>query len=62
MPFDVQEYEIEQECRQCDNIDQWRCDNGWCIDNLKVYDGIPDCPDSSDEHTRESKFPKLTYL
>ncbi len=41
-------------CRQCDTADEWRCDNGFCIANGKVQNGIKDCPDGSDElHGRE---------
>ncbi len=43
-------------CRGCSDVDKWRCDNGWCIPERKLYDGIPDCPDASDEHNRELLF------
>ena len=43
------------QCRSCigqDNVvdpNQWRCDDGYCIDSKKHHDGIPDCEDGSDE-------------
>jgi hypothetical protein len=47
------EFEFAAVCRGCNDVEKWRCDNGWCIASSKLYDGIPDCPDSSDEHNRE---------
>ena len=54
--FNVSELELSARCRECETTGKWRCDNGWCIPRSKLYDGIPDCPDSSDEHTRESQL------
>ena len=51
------ELEFVSMCRGCSDVDKWRCDNGWCIPENKLFDGIPDCPDASDEHTRKSIFP-----
>ena len=36
-------------CRQCNVANKWRCDDGFCIDEKKKGDGIPDCADDSDE-------------
>ena len=39
----------EEECRQCVDHHQWRCDNGWCINKTLVRNGVYDCEDGSDE-------------
>jgi hypothetical protein len=36
-------------CRNCNIANEWRCDDGFCIDEKKKGDGIPDCADDSDE-------------
>ena len=36
-------------CRNCTDMHKWRCDDGYCIDQRKHRDGIPDCADGSDE-------------
>ena len=49
-------------CRNCEEPNKWRCDNGYCIDSEKHRDGIPDCEDGSDE--KPSKLiipPNLFY-
>ena len=33
----------------CDGLLQFTCDNGMCLDNSKMCDGINDCGDDSDE-------------
>ena len=34
----------------CSSSDEWRCDNGQCIDGDKRCDDNFDCDDRSDEH------------
>ena len=38
-----------EECRRCEEPDQWRCNNGWCIDKKNLRNGRQDCQDGSDE-------------
>ncbi len=33
----------------CLSMEEWRCNDGFCIDSAKVQNGIKDCPDGSDE-------------
>ena len=40
------------DCHQCDSDpSQWRCNDGWCIDKIRVNDGQADCEDRSDEES-----------
>ena len=43
-------------CRQCPGEDQWRCNNGECIDRNKTQDGFPHCKDGSDEQVFMWRF------
>ena len=36
-------------CRQCDDANHWRCNDGWCIEKSRINDGVADCLDRSDE-------------
>ena len=36
-------------CRKCEDENNWRCDDGYCIPKEKYRDGIPHCEDGSDE-------------
>lgn len=42
---------------EINNTTCWQCeDNKLCISRQKICDGIPDCPDSSDENANCHKF------
>ena len=44
----------------CDNLDEFTCKNGECIDITKFCDGKNDCTDESDEFNCSS--PKDDYI
>ena len=56
------EYAAKNECRRCEDDDEWRCNSGWCIDKEKVFDGIPHCKDGSDEHICKLNFIIVLFL
>ena len=51
--------EFVDNCRNCADPNQWRCNDGWCIDASRINDGVADCLDRSDE---DSGTPMLAIV
>ncbi|XP_059084151.1 uncharacterized protein LOC131881331 [Tigriopus californicus] len=46
----------DNNCRQCERANLWRCNNGLCIENVLVQDGYVHCMDGSDENLGPLKW------
>lgn len=45
---------------ECAGEDDFRCDNGQCVDQWERCDGVPNCNDGSDESKDACEQGKLT--
>ncbi len=49
----------QDDCRKCDNVAEWRCNDGLCIPAAEVQNGLKNCVDGSDE---EHGRTRMLYL